>query len=104
MHISFFIIKVVFFINFFCYINQYFEGRGIYVANLFLPAFINLFLQPFTNVMMDTKTEQRNAYFWIVVAVVVIVMAAFYAACIAYGAKFTGEFSFLGFAFKVQCG
>jgi len=74
------------------------------MQNMFLPAFINFFVLPFTNGMVVSKTEQRNAYFWIIVAIVILVLAAFYAACIAYGAKFTGDFEFLGFAFRVKCG
>ncbi|MGE7674981.1 hypothetical protein ACQKMV_15595 [Lysinibacillus sp. NPDC094403] len=72
------------------------------MKNMFLTALINFFVQPFTNVMMDSKTEQRNG-FWVWVAILIIVIAAFYAACYFYGANFTGNFNFLGIGFEVEC-
>ncbi|ALS02348.1 hypothetical protein ATZ33_13420 [Enterococcus silesiacus] len=52
----------------------------------------------------NSSQDQYNAGIWIVVIVGVVIIAAFMAACAVFKMKFTGEFSFIGFAFKIKCG
>ncbi len=54
------------------------------------------------NYKMD-ENMQRNAVIWKIVILAVVVIAAFTAACALVDRKFTGEFYFLGFGFKIAC-
>lgn len=77
------------------------------VFNFFENIWFKLFfaVQNGANHLDDGDSQQQeNSAVWVIVAVGIVAIAVFMAACAIFKLKFTGEYSFLGFAFKIKCG
>lgn len=93
------------------------EMQRVVSPNLFASGLLRFYLsimyfvqQCIHSIRNSTKSShhqeeeiQRNAVVWKIVLIVVVVIAAFALACALVNREFTGEFTFLGFGFKIAC-